>query len=255
MTSDSVLQLHQRSAPRLGNRRGGSRLTARSSRDGRLFIVGYGTQRCRCRLHASTPRRASYGVDVSTFVLAHGQEPATPVGNTLISPGRNNKPQAGHLRGSVLQTPLYEHPVYARQEHDLSDPVRLVLHEPATVPCQAWDKKSPPMWTSTLSTGSPESKSPPTVPRVRGWMSTRARNGRVAWHPTGFLTNTGERVGLEALNEACASWVISGNCRVVESYTLQNACPCSMDVIGGESGLSHLEATHYRIYGAPIQSS
>jgi hypothetical protein len=58
---------------------------------------------------------------------------------------------------------------------------------------------------------------------------------------TGFLNvNTGERVGLEALNEACASYGhnIDGSCRVANSYTLQERLVRAADgwVIGGESG-------------------
>ena len=58
---------------------------------------------------------------------------------------------------------------------------------------------------------------------------------------TGFLNvNTGERVGLEALNEACASsgHSINGDCPVTRWDTLQERLIRASDgwVIGGESG-------------------
>ena len=124
-------------------------------------------------------------------------------------------------------------------------PVRLYCTSPATVPCQAWDKNATHVWDFDASTGSfPESVTPVDgwVP-LRTWMDEHAgpAMGESLGDLTGFLNvNTGERVGLEALNEACASYGhnIDGSCRVANSYTLQERLVRAADgwVIGGESG-------------------
>lgn len=125
-------------------------------------------------------------------------------------------------------------------------PVRLYCTSPATVPCQAWDKNATHVWDFDASTGSfPESVTPVDgwVP-LRTWMDEHAgpAMGESLGDLTGFLNvNTGERVGLEALNEACASYGhnIDGSCRVANSYTLRERLVRAADgwVIGGDYGL------------------
>ena len=217
------------------------------ARDGRLFIVGYkGTQRVAVGYDAShSAPRQLWRVDVDDEEGMSWWDGDLLVGNTLISPADGTTTTGWPSPGIRVADSPYEHPSMRGRSTGAIGPVRLYCTSPATVPCQAWDKNATHVWDFDASTGSfPESVTPVDgwVP-LRGWMGEHAvpATSESLGDLTGFLNvNTGERVGLEALNEACASfgYMIGGNCRVVESYTLQERLIRAADgwVIGGESG-------------------
>ena len=217
------------------------------ARDGRLFIVGYkGTQRVAVGYDAShSAPRQLWRVDVDDEEGMSWWDGDLLVGNTLISPADGTTTTGWPSPGIRVADSPYEHPSMRGRSTGAIGPVRLYCTSPATVPCQAWDKNATHVWDFDASTGSfPESVTPVDgwVP-LRTWMDEHAgpAMGESLGDLTGFLNvNTGERVGLEALNEACASSgrIINGDCRVVESYTLQERLIRASDgwVIGGESG-------------------
>ena len=217
------------------------------ARDGRLFIVGYkGTQRVAVGYDASysTPRQL-WRVDVDDEEGISWWDGDLLVGNTLISPADGTTTTGWPSPGIRVADSPYEHPSMRGRSAGAIGPVRLYCTSPATVPCQAWDKNATHVWDFDASTGSfPESVTPVDgwVP-LRGWMGEHAGPvmGESLGDLTGFLNvNTGERVGLEALNEACASsgHSINGDCPVTRWDTLQERLIRASDgwVIGGESG-------------------
>ena len=215
--------------------------------DGHLFIVGYkGAQRSVVGYDAthSTPRQL-WRTPVDDEPGVHWWDGDLLVGNTLISPTDGTTTTGWPSPGIRVADSPYEHPSIRGRSTEAIGPVRLYCTSPATVPCQAWDKNATHVWDFDASTGSfPESVTPVEgwVP-LRTWMDEHAgpAMGESLGDLTGFLNvNTGERVGLEALNEACASYGhnIDGSCRVANSYTLQERLVRAADgwVIGGESG-------------------
>ncbi len=217
------------------------------ARDGRLFIVGYkGTQRVAVGYDASysTPRQL-WRVDVDDEPGVHWWDGDLLVGTTLISPTDGTTTTGWPSPGTRDADSPYEHLSMRGRSTGPIGPVRLYCTSPATVPCQAWDKNATHVWDFDASTGSfPESVTPVDgwVP-LRGWMGEHAvpATSESLGDLTGFLNvNTGERVGLEALNEACASSgrIINGDCPVTSWYTLQERLIRAADgwVIGGESG-------------------
>ena len=217
------------------------------ARDGRLFIVGYkGTQRVAVGYDASysTPRQL-WRVDVDDEEGISWWDGDLLVGNTLISPADGTTTTGWPSPGTRDADSPYEHLSMRGRSTGAIGPVRLYCTSPATVPCQAWDKNATHVWDFDASTGSfPESVTP-----VDGWVPLRGWMGEHAAPPTseslgdltGFLNvNTGERVGLEALNEACASsgHSINGDCPGTSWYTLQERLVRASDgwVIGGEYG-------------------
>ena len=215
--------------------------------DGHLFIVGYtGIQRVAVGYDAthSTPRQL-WRTPVDDEPGVHWWDGDLLVGNTLISPADGTTTTGWPSPEIRVADSPYEHPSIRGRSTGAIGPVRLYCTSPATVPCQAWDKNATHVWDFDASTGSfPESVTP-----VEGWVPLRTwldehagpAMGESLGDLTGFLNvNTGERVGLEALNEACASYGhnIDGSCRVANSYTLQERLVRAADgwVIGGESG-------------------
>ena len=218
------------------------------ARDGHLFIVGYkGTQRVAIGYDAShsTPRQL-WRTPVDDEPGVHWWDGDLLVGNTLISPTDGTTTTGWPSPGIRVADSPYEHPSMRGRSTGAIGPVRLYCTSPATVPCQAWDKNATHVWDFDASTGSfPESVTPVDgwVP-LRTWMDEHAgpAMGESLGDLTGFLNvNTGERVGLEALNEACASYGhnIDGSCRVANSYTLRERLVRAADgwVIGGDYGL------------------
>ena len=216
--------------------------------DGHLFIVGYtGIQRVAVGYDAthSTPRQL-WRTPVDDEPGVHWWDGDLLVGNTLISPTDGTTTTGWPSPGIRVADSPYEHPSMRGRSTGAIGPVRLYCTSPATVPCQAWDKNATHVWDFDASTGSfPESVTPVEgwVP-LRTWMDEHAgpAMGESLGDLTGFLNvNTGERVGLEALNEACASYGhnIDGSCRVANSYTLQERLVRAADgwVIGGDYGL------------------
>ena len=218
------------------------------ARDGRLFIVGYkGTQRVAVGYDAShSAPRQLWRVDVDDEEGMSWWDGDLLVGNTLISPADGTTTTGWPSPGIRVADSPYEHPSMRGRSTGAIGPVRLYCTSPATVPCQAWDKNATHVWDFDASTGSfPESVTPVDgwVP-LRTWMDEHAgpAMGESLGDLTGFLNvNTGERVGLEALNEACASYGhnINGDCRVADSYTLRERLVRAADgwVIGGDYGL------------------
>ena len=217
------------------------------ARDGRLFIVGYkGTQRVAVGYDAShsAPRKL-WRVDVDDEPGVHWWDGDLLVGNTLISPTDGTTTTGWPSPGTRDADSPYEHLSMRGRSTGPIGPVRLYCTSPATVPCQAWDKNATHVWDFDASTGSfPESVTPVDgwVP-LRGWMGEHAvpATSESLGDLTGFLNvNTGERVGLEALNEACASsgHIINGDCPGTSWYTLQERLVRASDgwVIGGEYG-------------------
>ena len=218
------------------------------ARDGHLVIVGYkGTQRVAVGYDAShsTPHQL-WRVDVDDEPGVHWWDGDILVGNTLISPADGTTTTGWPSPGIRVADSPYEHPSMRGRSTGAIGPVRLYCTSPATVPCQAWDKNATHVWDFDASTGSfPESVTPVDgwVP-LRTWMDEYAgpAMGESLGDLTGFLNvNTGERVGLEALNEACASYGrnSNGDCQVADSYTLQERLVRAADgwVIGGDFGL------------------
>ena len=216
--------------------------------DGHLFIVGYtGLQRVAVGYDAthSTPRQL-WRTPVDDEPGVHWWDGDLLVGNTLISPADGTTTTGWPSPEIRVADSPYEHPSIRGRSTGAIGPVRLYCTSPATVPCQAWDKNATHVWDFDASTGSfPESVTPVDgwVP-LRTWMDEHAgpAMGESLGDLTGFLNvNTGERVGLEALNEACASYGhnIDGSCRVANSYTLQERLVRAADgwVIGGDYGL------------------
>ena len=218
------------------------------ARAGRLFIVGYkGTQRVAVGYDAShSAPRQLWRVDVDDEEGMSWWDGDLLVGNTLISPADGTTTTGWPSPGIRVADSPYEHPSMRGRSTGAIGPVRLYCTSPATVPCQAWDKNATHVWDFDASTGSfPESVTPVDgwVP-LRTWMDEHAgpAMGESLGDLTGFLNvNTGERVGLEALNEACASYGhnIDGSCRVANSYTLRERLVRAADgwVIGGDYGL------------------
>ena len=218
------------------------------ARDGHLVIVGYkGTQRVAVGYDAShsTPHQL-WRVDVDDEEGISWWDGDILVGNTLISPADGTTTTGWPSPGIRVADSPYEHPSMRGRSTGAIGPVRLYCTSPATVPCQAWDKNATHVWDFDASTGSfPESVNPVDgwVP-LRTWMDEHAgpAMGESLGDLTGFLNvNTGERVGLEALNEACASYGrnSNGDCQVADSYTLRERLVRAADgwVIGGDFGL------------------
>ena len=218
------------------------------ARDGHLVIVGYkGTQRVAVGYDATyaTPRQL-WRIDVDDEPGVHWWDGDLLVGNTLISPADGTTTTGWPSPGIRVADSPYEHLSMRGRSTGPIGPVRLYCTSPATVPCQAWDKNATHVWDFDASTGSfPESVTP-----VDGWVPLRTWMGEHAGPAmgeslgdlTGFLNvNTGERVGLEALNEACASsgHNINGDCPVTYWYTLRERLVRAADgwVIGGDFGL------------------
>ena len=215
--------------------------------DGHLFIVGYtGIQRVAVGYDAthSTPRQL-WRTPVDDEPGVHWWDGDLLVGNTLISPTDGTTTTGWPSPGIRVADSPYEHPSMRGRSTGAIGPVRLYCTSPATVPCQAWDKNATHVWDFDASTGSfPESVTPVEgwVP-LRTWMDEHAgpAMGESLGDLTGFLNvNTGERVGLEALNEACASsgHSINGDCPGTSWNTLQERLVRASDgwVIGGEYG-------------------
>ena len=221
------------------------------ARDGHLVIVGYkGTQRVAVGYDASysTPREL-WRTDINDDeegVNWWGDD--LLVGNTLVSTAdgstRSNWPSPD-IR--IVGSP-YQHPSGVGTRTGAIGPVRLFCPDPSSVPCQAWDKTGTHVWDFDASTGSfPDSVTP-----LEGWVPLRA------WEPssagpamgytldelTGFLNlETGERVGLEAIEEACGPASLdtsSGEpyCRVTAKFKEQHLILRASDgwIVGDDVG-------------------
>ena len=221
------------------------------ARDGHLVIVGYkGTQRVAVGYDASysTPREL-WRTDINDDeegVNWWGDD--LLVGNTLVSTAdgstRSNWPSPD-IR--IVGSP-YQHPSGVGTRTGAIGPVRLFCPDPSSVPCQAWDKTGTHVWDFDASTGSfPDSVTP-----LEGWVPLRAwkhYSGQPAMgytldELTGFLNlETGERVGLEAIEEACGPATVEDSrgvpyCYVTEKFGQQRLILHASDgwIIGNDLG-------------------
>ena len=204
------------------------------ARDGHLFIVGYkGTQRIAIGYDASysTPRQLwRTNVDDEEGVAWWGDD--LLVGNTLVSTADGSTTTIGPIpTRRIIESP-YHHPTGSGPGTGPVGPVRLYCPTPSSAPCQAWDKTGTHVWDFDASTGSfPDSVTP-----LEGWVPLRA------WEPsssgpamgytldelTGFLNlETGERVGLDAIEEACGPATLEDSkgipyCRITSDFKYQH---------------------------------
>ena len=216
-----------------------------------IYLVGYkGAQRSVVAYDASysTPREL-WRTDINDDkegVNWWGDD--LLVGNTLVSTAdgstRSNWPTPGvRLGGSPYQHPSGEGPSTGPV-----GPVRLYCPTPLSAPCQAWDKTGTHVWDFDASTGSfPDSVTP-----LEGWVPLRA------WKPsssgpamgytldelTGFLNlETGERVGLDAIEEACGPATLDDSdgepyCRITSDFKYQHLILRASDgwIVGDDVG-------------------
>lgn len=170
------------------------------------------------------------------------------VGNTLVSTADGSTRSDWPTPGVRLVGSPYQHPSGEGPSTGPIGPVRLYCPTPSSAPCQAWDKTGTHVWDFDASTGSfPDSITP-----LEGWVPLRA------WEPssagpamgytldelTGFLNlETGERVGLEAIEEACGPATLNGSsdepyCRVTAKFKEQHLILRASDgwIVGDDDG-------------------
>ena len=199
-----------------------------------IYLVGYkGAQRSVVAFDASysTPRELwRTNVDDEEGVNWWGDD--LLVGNTLVSTADGSTRSDWPTPGVRLGDSPYQHPSGAGPRTGAIGPVRLYCPTPSSAPCQAWDKTGTHVWDFDASTGSfPDSVTP-----LEGWVPLRA------WEPsstgpamgytldelTGFLNlDTGERVGLDAIEEACGPATLEDSkgipyCRITKKFKHQH---------------------------------
>ena len=216
-----------------------------------IYLVGYkGAQRSVVAFDASysTPREL-WRTDINDDeegVKWWGDD--LLVGNTLVSTADGSTRSDWPTPGVRLVGSPYQHPSGEGPSTGPIGPVRLYCPTPSSAPCQAWDKTGTHVWDFDASTGSfPDSVTP-----LEGWVPLRA------WEPssagpamgytldelTGFLNlETGERVGLEAIEEACGPASLdtsSGEpyCRVTAKFKEQHLILRASDgwIVGDDVG-------------------
>ena len=200
-----------------------------------IYLVGYkGAQRSVVAFDASysTPREL-WRTDINDDeegVAWWGDD--LLVGNTLVSTADGSTRSDWPTPGVRLVGSPYQHPSGEGPSTGPIGPVRLYCPTPSSAPCQAWDKTGTHVWDFDASTGSfPDSVTP-----LEGWVPLRA------WEPssagpamgytldelTGFLNlETGERVGLDAIEEACGPATLDNSsgepyCRVTAKFKQQH---------------------------------
>ena len=175
-----------------------------------IYLVGYkGAQRSVVAFDASysTPRELwRTNVDDEEGVNWWGDD--LLVGNTLVSTADGSTRSDWPTPGVRLVGSPYQHPSGEGPSTGPIGPVRLYCPTPSSAPCQAWDKTGTHVWDFDASTGSfPDSVTP-----LEGWVPLRAWTrysgqsamGYMLDQLTGFLNlETGERVSLDAIEEAC----------------------------------------------------
>ena len=216
-----------------------------------IYLVGYkGAQRSVVAFDASysTPREL-WRTDINDDeegVNWWGDD--LLVGNTLVSTADGSTRSDWPTPGVRLVGSPYQHPSGEGPSTGPIGPVRLYCPTPSSAPCQAWDKTGTHVWDFDASTGSfPDSVTP-----LEGWVPLRA------WEPssagpamgytldelTGFLNlETGERVGLDAIEEACGPATLdksSGEpyCRVTAKSKQQHLILRASDgwIVGDDVG-------------------
>ena len=193
--------------------------------DGRLFLVGYrGSQRVAIGYDASSakPRELWRTNLTDDEPGSYWWEGDLLVGNTLVSVADGTT-----TTGWPTPTARFDHSSYSRPTLSgwTSAPVgsvRLNCPDPSTLQCEAWDKNVTRAWEFDASRGD----FPTTDKPLEGWVPLRRTTYAIARVETrdagalvGFLNvNTGERVGVDAINEACSPIEIRG-------LTEEDRCP------------------------------
>ena len=215
-----------------------------------IYLVGYkGAQRSVVAFDASysTPRELwRTNVDDEEGVNWWGDD--LLVGNTLVSTADGSTRSDWPTPGVRLGDSPYRHPSGAGPRTGAIGPVRLYCPTPSSAPCQAWDKTGTHVWDFDASTGSfPDSVTP-----LEGWVPLRAwarYSGQLAMGSmldqlTGFLNlETGERVGLEAIEEACGPATLEDlhgepHCRITADSSQQRFILRASDgwIVGDDDG-------------------
>ena len=199
-----------------------------------IYLVGYkGAQRSVVAFDASysTPRELwRTNVDDEEGVNWWGDD--LLVGNTLVSTADGSTRSNWPTPSVRLGDSPYHHPTGSGPSTGPIGSIRLYCPAPSSTPCQAWDKTGTHVWDFDASTGSfPDSVTP-----LEGWVPLRA------WEPsstgpamgytldelTGFLNlDTGERVGLDAIEEACGPATLEDSegipyCRITKKFKHQH---------------------------------
>ena len=216
-----------------------------------IYLVGYkGAQRSIVAFDASysTPREL-WRTDINDDeegVNWWGTD--LLVGNTLVSTADGSTRSDWPTPGVRLVGSPYQHPSGEGPSTGPIGPVRLYCPTPSSAPCQAWDKTGTHVWDFDASTGSfPDSVTP-----LEGWVPLRA------WKPsssgpamgymldrlTGFLNlETGERVGLDAIEEACGPATLENShgepfCRITSDAIVQRFILRASDgwIVGDDDG-------------------
>ena len=211
------------------------------ARDGYLFLVGYrGSQRVAVGYDAShsTPRQL-WRVDVDDEPGVHWWDGDLLVGNTLISPADGTITTGWPSTGTTLGTNAYTRPSSQGWSSAPIGPIRLYCPDLTTGRCEAWDKTATHVWDFDASSDT----IPDAVAPVNGWVplvgtdkSTDKSLRDTTYGLAGFLNlETGERTGIDAIEEACGSAVKENHdgtttCRLVDPNVFQ------LPIIRGRDG-------------------
>ena len=216
-----------------------------------IYLVGYkGAQRSIVAFDASysTPREL-WRTDINDDeegVNWWGDD--LLVGNTLVSTADGSTHSDWPTPGVRLGDSPYQHPSGAGPSRGAIGPVRLYCPTPSSAPCQAWDKTGTHVWDFDASTGSfPDSVTP-----LEGWVPLRtwtrysgqSAMGYMLDRLTGFLNvDTGERVGLDAIEEACGPATLENShgepfCRITSDAIVQRFILRASDgwIVGDDDG-------------------
>ncbi len=211
------------------------------ARDGYLFLVGYkGSQRVAVGYDAShsTPRQL-WRVDADDEPGVQWWDGDLLVGNTLISPADGKVTTGWPSSDDSLGGSAYARPTSTGWSSAPIGPIRLYCPDLTTGRCEAWDKTATHVWDFDASSDT----IPDAVAPVNGWVplvgtdkSTDKSLRDTTYGLAGFLNlETGERTGIDAIEEACGSAVKENHdgtttCRLVDPNVFQ------LPIIRGRDG-------------------
>ena len=179
------------------------------ARDGYLFLVGYkGSQRVAIGYDASySSPRELWRVDVDDEPGVHWWDGDLLIGNTLISPADGKVTTGWPSSGMRLGVYAYTRPSSQGWSSAPIGPIRLYCPDLSTGHCEAWDKTATHVWDFDASSDTiPDAVAPVNgwVPLVRTDKSTDRSLRDMTYGLAGFLNlETGERTGIDAIEEAC----------------------------------------------------
>ena len=179
------------------------------ARDGYLFLVGYRrTQRVAVGYDAShsTPHQL-WRVNVDDEPGVHWWDGDLLVGNTLISPADGKVTTGWPSSDDSLGGSAYARPTSTGWSSAPIGPIRLYCPDRSTGRCEAWDKTATHVWDFDAASDTiPDVLAPVNgwVPLVRTDKSTDKSLRDMTYGLAGFLNlETGERTGIDAIEEAC----------------------------------------------------